>query len=132
MNAFNNLLISAMSLIPPETLTYEKWIGNTINEIGLDIPTYADPVEVQGSIQYHIAERTYTAYGLDLNKNYALVNLPAEVVGGAENPTPDRLTFHGKNWIVVKCNNWYMYDGWVKLIVVWEKQYKYEELANDN
>lgn len=131
MNAFNNLLVTAMSVIPHEILMYEKWLGNTINEIGLDIPQYAQPVEVEASIQYHIAEKTYTAYGLDLNKNYALINLPAEVVGRSEQQTPDRLTFHGKTWIVVKCNNWYMYDGWVKLIVVWEKQYEQGGI-NDN
>ena len=122
-----NVLLSALRIIPPETLYYEKYQGTSVNEIGLNIPTYSAPLEIKGSIQYHISEKMYQAYGLDLNKNYALVDIPANVLGiQSGNKTPDRLTFHGKNWIVVKCNNWFIYNGWVKLVVVEQKDYSGE------
>lgn len=119
-----NVLLTAMRVIPPETLTYEKYTGTTVNEIGLDVPTYAPPITTKGSIQHHISERMYEAYGLDLNKDYALVDVPANIVGAEENKSPDRLTFHGKKWIVVKNNNWYVYNGWVKLVVIAQKDYE--------
>lgn len=118
-----NVLLSALQVIPPEPLTYEKYIGTSVNEIGMNVPQYAPPVEVKGSIQYHISEKMYQAYGLDLNKDYALVDIPAEVVGVETNKTPDRLTFHGKQWIVVKTSNWFKYNGWVKLLCVSQKTY---------
>ena len=120
----DNVLLTAMRVIPPETLTYEKYLGTTVNAIGMDVPTYASPVTVKASIQGHVSERIYQAYNLDLNKDYALVDVPADIVGAEENHSPDRLTFHGKKWIVVKNNNWYVYNGWVKLIVVAQKDYE--------
>lgn len=129
---FNNLLLTALTVIPPETLSYEKWQGNTTNEIGFDVPSYSDPVLVKGSIQYHIAEKMYQAFGLSLNKHYALVNLPASVVGLEESLTPDRLTFHGKKWIIIKNNNWHTYNGWCKVIVVEEKDYNGGEDDSQN
>lgn len=118
-----NVLTTAMTVIPPEELQYERWQGNTINSIGLDVASYAEPVTIKGSIQHHVSEKMYQAYGLSLNKHYALVDVPAELYGSQENLTPDRLTFHNNTWIVLKNNNWYIYNGWVKLIVVAEKDY---------
>jgi hypothetical protein len=118
-----NVLTTAMTVIPPEELQYERWQGNTINSIGLDVASYAEPVMIKGSIQHHVSEKMYQAYGLSLNKHYALVDVPAELYGSQENLTPDRLTFHNNTWIVLKNNNWYIYNGWVKLIVVAEKDY---------
>ena len=120
----DNVLLTAMSVIPPETITYEKYLGTTVNSIGIDIPTYSNPITTKASIQYHISERMYQAYGLSLNKDYALVDVPANLVGIENSKTPDRLTFHGKKWIIVKNNNWYIYNGWVKLIVVAQKDYE--------
>lgn len=118
-----NVLTTAMTVIPPEELQYERWQGNTINSIGLDVASYAEPITIKGSIQHHVSEKMYQAYGLSLNKHYALVDVPAELYGSQENLTPDRLTFHNNTWIVLKNNNWYIYNGWVKLIVVAEKDY---------
>lgn len=119
-----NVLLTAMSVILPEKLVYEKYKGTKTNEIGMDVPQYDIPVITKGSIQFHISEKMYQAYGLDLNKDYALVDVPADIVGAEGKNSPDRLTFHGKKWIVVKCNNWYIYNGWVKLIVVAQKDYE--------
>lgn len=118
-----NVLTTAMTVIPPEDLQYERWQRNTINSIGLDVASYAEPVTIKGSVQHHVSEKMYQAYGLSLNKHYALVDVPAELYGSQENLTPDRLTFHNNTWIVLKNNNWYIYNGWVKLIVVAEKDY---------
>lgn len=122
-----NILLTAFNVIPPESLSYEKFIGNTTNELGYDVPEYADPVITQGSIQQHISPNMYQAYGLSLNKDYALVNLPESVLGTEQQKTPDRLTFHGKKWIIIDNHNWYIYNGWCKVLVVAEKDYKGEK-----
>lgn len=123
MNTWDNLLLTALAVIPPEPIKYEKWVSNTVNSIGYDVSTYAEAVDTIASIQTHISEKMYQAFGLDFNRNYCLVNIPAEVVGVSEQMTPDRLTFHGRKWIVVKGNNWHAYNGWCKVIVIEEKDY---------
>ena len=120
----DNVLLTAMRVIPPEPITYEKYIGTSVNSVGMDVPYYSQPIHTKASIQYHISEKMYQAYGLSLNKDYALVDIPANIIGSEGSKTPDRLTFHGKKWIVVKNNNWFIYNGWVKLIVVAQKDYQ--------
>ena len=112
-----------MSVIPPEPIKYEKYQGIITNQIGYDVAAYAEPIDTKASIQSHISEKMYQAYGLDMNKNYRLVNIPAEIIGTAEQNSPDRLSFHGRRWIVIKSNNWHEYNGWCKVIVVEEKDY---------
>ena len=123
MNQWDNLLLTALTVIPPEEITFEKYQGVITNQIGYDISSYAAPVKTKGSIQSHISERMYQAFGLDMNKNYRLVNIPAQIIGTAEQNSPDRLSFHGRKWIVVKSNNWHIYNGWCKVIVVEDKDY---------
>ena len=38
-----NLLGTALRLIPPVTVQYQKYIGETVNELGICVPQYADP-----------------------------------------------------------------------------------------
>jgi len=130
MSLWDNLLLTALTVIPPEKILFEKWTANTTNSIGYDVSTYTDPVETIASIQAHISEKMYQAFGLDMNKNYRLVNIPAHIIGTAEQVTPDRLTFHGKKWIVIKSNNWKIYNGWCKVIVVEDKDYGQNRESN--
>lgn len=118
-----NLLNMAMTLIPPVNITYEKWQSNTTNSVGYEVASYGEPMQVKASVQSNIPAEMYQTFQLDLNKNYRLIDVPAFVVGTAEQMTPDRITYQGKKWIVVKCNNWHSYNGWVKLLVVEEKDY---------
>lgn len=118
-----NLLTTALMVIPPEVLQYERFSGIKTNEIGLDELTFDEPVEIKGSIQHHIAEKVYEAFGLSLNKDYCLVDVPTLLYGSETQITPDRLTFHGKTWIVLKAVNWFIYNGWVRVIVIAEKDY---------
>lgn len=118
-----NVLTTAMTVIPPEPLQYERFVGKVTNEIGIDVVTFAAPVKIEGSIQHHVAERLYDAYGLSLNKNYCLVDLPAQLYGSEAQITPDRLSFHNNTWIVMKATDWFKYNGWVRVLVVAEKDY---------
>ena len=120
-----NLLTTALTVIPPESLQYERFKSFSTNEIGLDVLTFEDPVEIKGSIQHHVSEKLYDAYGLSLNKDYCLVDVPAQLYGSEKQITPDKLTFHGETWIVMKATDWFIYNGWVRVIVVAEKDYEY-------
>ena len=61
---------------------------------------------------------------------FSIMNIPAHIIGTAEQVTPDRLTFHGKKWIVIKSNNWKIYNGWCKVIVVEDKDYGQNRESN--
>lgn len=118
-----NLLKTALQVIRPETIQYKKYIGTTVNEIGIDVPSYADAIEIKGSIQAHVSQQTIKAFGLDPTKNYKLVNVPAHLISTAESESPDILLFYNKAWTIIKSNDWHTYDGWCKLLVVENKDY---------
>ena len=117
-----NLLNTALSVIPPVSFSYSRWIGKTTSEIGLEVPQYADPVEVEGHCQ-PTTNSMYASLGLDLEKNYKSFWIPSNVVSIDEQTNPDKITFGGSNWIVIKTVDWFSYDGWTEVIAVKEKDY---------
>lgn len=46
-----NVLGAALSILPKQNITYQKFIGVRPNNIGILVNTYADPITVVGSIQ---------------------------------------------------------------------------------
>ena len=64
---FGNLFNIATSVIPPETAQYVQFTGNTVNAIGLSVPSYAAPVDIKASIQ-PVGDTAYKDLGLDFQK----------------------------------------------------------------
>lgn len=116
-----NLLEIALSVIPGETFVYRQFTGTTENEIGLNVPQFADPVEVTGSIQ-GVELDIYPELGLDFQKNYRLVYASINMKGVEEQEIPDRLEFYGLTWSVVKTVPWIKYNGWNGVLVVEDKR----------
>ena len=48
---FNNLLNTALSIIPKQKFLYKKYISTRINDIGIKEDLYDVPIEVEGSVQ---------------------------------------------------------------------------------
>lgn len=114
---FGNLFNLATSVIPPETAQYVQFLGNTVNEIGLSIPSYAEPVEITASIQ-PVGDTAYKDLGLDFQKEYYYVYSNQRMHGLNEQTQPDKLNFHGKVFTVQKTCYWNEYDGWGYVLVV--------------
>lgn len=121
----NNLLKAAQRLIPMQSFKYLKYLGNDINEFGISVPVYDEPVDVKGNIQV-VAASLYEAYGLDFSKNYRQVYSSLEVSGNEIQEQPDRFLFEDKVWEVVNNSSWYKFNGWSGTLVV-----EVKELSND-
>lgn len=116
-----NLLEIALGVIPGENFIYRRFLGTVENEIGLNVPQFAEPIEVTGSIQ-GVELDVYSQLGLDFQKNYRLVYASIDMKGIEEQEIPDRLEFYGLTWSVVKIVPWVKYNGWNGVLVVEDKR----------
>ena len=114
---FGNLFNIATSVIPPETAEYMQFTSNAVNSIGLSVPTYAEAVTIKASIQ-PVGDSSYKDLGLDFQKEYYYVYSNQRMHGLNEQAQPDKLKFHGKEFIVQKTCYWNEYDGWGYVLAV--------------
>jgi len=116
-----NLLQTALGIIPKQSFKYLKYLGNSINEFGISVPKYAEPVDVKGSVQM-IELSLYSALGLDMAQNYRQVYVSEDIHGNESQPQPDRFIISGSTWEVVKNSPWYDYNGWCGVLAVEVKE----------
>ena len=114
---FGNLFNIASSVIPPEKAQYMQFTGNAVNAIGLCVPSYAEAIEIETSIQ-PVGDTAYKDLGLDFQKEYYYVYSNQRMHGLNEQAQPDRLHFHGKDFMVQKTCYWNEYDGWGYVLAV--------------
>jgi len=120
-----NLLNKALKLIPPESFEYEQYTGQTTNSMGINVPTYALPVTVKGSVQSP-ENSLYEQMGLSLEKNYKIFYSSLDIKGNELQPQPDRFYYDGKTYETVKNSNWFNYDGWSGVLAVEVKRKRLE------
>lgn len=123
-----NLLQRALSLIPGEAYTYYQYMGETIDNMGRQIPTYAEGKTIIGSVQSP-ENSLYQQMGLSLEKNYKIFYGSENIKGNALQPQPDKFEYDGATYEVVKNANWFNYDGWCGVLAV---EIKKDRLINDN
>jgi hypothetical protein len=126
---FNNLLNQALTLIPKQTFTYCKFAGTTINDEGIKQDTYEPGIEFQGSVQA-IEQAMYEKLGLQWSKKYIQIYSSLDIRNtDNQQVSPDKVIWHGKEYIVTKVTNWYLQDGWTNIIAV-ENTEEQEQNAN--
>lgn len=113
---FGNLFNLATTVIPPETAQYIQFLGENVNETGISIPTYAEPISITASIQ-PLGDQAYKDLGLDFQKEYYTVYSNQRMHGLNEQSHPDKLVFHGKEFVVERTTYWNEYDGWGYVLV---------------
>ena len=123
-----NLLQRALSLIPGESYTYYKYMGETVNTMGIAVPSFADGKTITGSVQSP-DNSLYQQMGLSLDKNYKIFYGSEDIKGNALQPQPDRFKYDGAMYEVVRNANWFNYDGWCGVLAV---EIKKDRLINDN
>lgn len=124
----SNLLNRALTLIPGETYTYYQYIGETVNTMGISVPTYADGVVIKGSVQSP-ENAVYQQMGLSLDKNYKIFYGSIDIKGNALQSQPDRFEYNGATYEVVRNSHWFIYDGWCGILAV---EIKKDRLLNAN
>lgn len=126
---FNNLLNQALTLIPKQTFTYIKYQGQTVNELGIKQDVYDTGIEFQGSVQA-IEQAMYEKLGLQWSKKYIQIYSSLDIRNtDNQQVSPDKVIWHGKEYIVTKVTNWYLQDGWTNIIAV-ENTEEQEDNAN--
>lgn len=120
----NNLLNLALRVIKKTPVSYEKFKENAPGFGGVMQPQYEEPKTVLNAICEPLTNEMYKELGLDFQKEYFRVFMQgnANVLDGGK-PSPDRLTFNGKTWIVIKNQVWSEYDGWCEIVCVNQKDY---------
>ena len=117
MTPGSNLLLRASRLIGFTKVQYLKDLGRVTNEIGLDVTTYAAPVDIMGSLQA-VPRSVYQAYGLDFQKNYLMFYTTTDVIDLARDVSGDMLQYGGKKYQLVSETDWMQIDGWTGVLCV--------------
>jgi hypothetical protein len=117
----SNLLLQALSVIPPKSVTYMKFKANVRTPNGVLVPQYESPIFVAQAHVQPVSKEAYHKLGLDFQKEYRRVWIPKDVVAMEGQLSSDKLRFDNRDWIVWGDTTWETYDGWNELLVVAEK-----------
>lgn len=96
---------------------FYRFIKSTIDEMGRDVPEFAAPVTLTGSIQT-VSSKIREQLGLNLDDNYETVFCPALMQSIAEKLQPDRIVYDNRTYEIVENKNWYKTNGWAKVLIV--------------
>lgn len=113
----SDLLDDALTIIDSQTVDYYRSTGRTLNDIGQDVPGYADPVQIYGSLQ-PVPRTLYEQYGLNLQKSYYTFYTSNNVIDVARNVSGDQFVYNGQRYQVESNNDWYSVDGWKGVLCV--------------
>lgn len=117
----SNLLEEAFDLIETTPILYYKDNGRVLNDVGVYVTSYADPIEIEASVQAP-DRQTYVQYGLDMQRNYLNVFIPNDTIDLSRDQSGDQFVIGppGKKYRYQLESEipWYEYDGWVEVYVV--------------
>lgn len=111
-------------------LEFYKYLGSALDDMGRDVPVFADPVIITGSVQA-VPNRMYEQLGLDLNKNYKTVFSTELIQSIAEEIQPDRIVYDGRTYEIVENKNWYETNGYTKVLMVELKELRADAGSTD-
>lgn len=112
-----NLYNKAISLIQKQTVAYYAYTGRTTNDYGVDVATYAAPVNITGSLQA-VPRNRYTTLGLDFQKDYVTLFCPRNLLDLQRDVSGDLFTYDGRTFKVESLTDWFAQDGWVQALAV--------------
>ncbi len=117
----SNILNMALRAIQPTRgVTVRKYLGEGETSTGATVLQYADPVPVLNCSLQPLPTRDIQQLGLTVGKTYikliASANLHSAYRGGAG----DRINWNGAEFTVLEPTNWFIQDGWTRIIAVKE------------
>ena len=112
-----NLLASALTLIASQQITYLAFQSRTLNAIGMQVPTYAAPTIIMGSIQ-PVGRELMETLGLDLQKHYVNIYAPNHMVDIRRDVTSDQFQFSGATFQGLSLTKWFTVDNWNSILCV--------------
>ena len=112
-----NLLSLASRVIRLETLGHRAFVSREVNAAGDLVSTFADSVDIQGSLQ-PVNRALYEKLGLQLSKKYATLYTSAVVLPTDRDREGDLITFAGQTWQCESDQSWTAVDGFTKMLCV--------------
>ena len=112
-----NLLKMAFNIIATQVIIYNQATGRTLNAVGQDVTTYADPVTIRGSFQ-PVPRSLYQQYGLDLSKSYFTFYTLLNLIDIQRDVSADQIAFNGATYQCISTNDWFAIDGWEGILCV--------------
>lgn len=114
----SNLLNQAMCVISKQKVLYFRATGRETKRTGLEVTAFAEGViKGDGSFQ-PVDTAKYAFMGLDLAKSYSYWWVPYDVKDLQRDISADQVEFGGRRWQIESGRNWYLQDGWKKILCV--------------
>jgi hypothetical protein len=113
----SNLLKMAFGLVAQQTVNYYQFSGRLTNSIGIDVSTYAPPINLKGSWQA-VPRNHYVNLGLDWQKNYFNFYCPKFLTDLQRDVSGDLILYANKMFQIESMTDWFNMDGWVAALVV--------------
>lgn len=113
----SNLLALALGVLGQQVVEWRRYIGKVTSPAGVQVPTWAAPVTIAGSLQ-PVDANTLQQLGLDWTRNYVALFASAEFLEIERDQSSDRVTYAGRTYQVVGKTAWFHQDGWEKVICV--------------
>lgn len=127
MKKLDNLLISAIRVIPPVAFLYRKYTGHATNDIGNTIAEYTEWTEAVGVVQPGIpssfgtgrilGEEAIKLSGIDFSRNVISVWCKDVDIRSVRGKTiPDQVMYEDKVYNITDVADWLGYNGWKRLV----------------
>ena len=126
-----NILKQALSVIGTQTVKIRIAAGSTINDAGVPMVTYGDPIVVSGSVQpgivssfggKNISEKDYKDMGLDWTRSYITVWIPDVGLSVIhDKKSADTVEFNGRIFNIIQSADWELQNGWKRCYCVERK-----------
>lgn len=113
----SNILAQALSVIGQTSFSYYKFLERVTDEYGIDVPLYAEPVTITGSLQ-PVPRNLYQNLGLDLNKNYITVYSTSPLFDVRRDTSGDNIVWAGLVFQALSANDWKAVDGWQSVLFI--------------
>lgn len=113
----SNLLNKALTVISSSEFQYLSFLRRNTNDIGLDVPVYASPIQARGSVQA-VPRELFQQYGLEFQRNYLMFYVSAALLDIKRDVSGDHIIFKGSKFQCVSKTDWFKVDGWIGIIAV--------------
>lgn len=113
----SNLLNMAFSLIAAQRVGWRAYLGKIKNPAGVQVATWADPVDIFGSFQ-PIDSKLLQQYGLDMTKSYVTFYASQGFTDVERDKTGDRLIYGGEVYQIESKCPWLLQDGWSRVLCI--------------
>lgn len=112
-----NLLNMAVSVIGSQQFAWYRFLSKYTNNPGLDVPTYASPVFLEGQVQA-VPRELFEKYGLQFQNKYLIFYVSADIMDVDRDVAGDQIKFDNNTYECLSETDWFQMNGWKGIIAV--------------